>query len=107
VQVHLLARPTPAPIPVADASQQAAASVAAQTNASSEEPDHTTDDTAATPSRPDIASIEAPAPVAHATPSTADAPPNVDAIRFQQALLRHVARYQHYPKAARAGRLYG
>jgi protein TonB len=31
----------------------------------------------------------------------------VDAIQFQQALLRHVARYQRYPKAARSARLYG
>ena len=87
--------------------QPATASVAARTDASTEQPDHVVNDKVATSETSDLTPAEAAAPVARVTPSPADVPPNAAAIQFQQALLRHVARYQRYPKAARVARLYG
>jgi periplasmic protein TonB len=108
VQVHLLPRPDPAPIPVAAASQPDAASVASRTDVSVETSDSTVVDDAvlAPPTRP-ATPEETSAPSIRTTPSPMDAPPNSATVRFQQALFRHVARYQRYPNAARLGQLHG
>lgn len=108
VQVRLLPRPDPAPIPVAPVSPQIAASVASRTDASIDPSDFAnTKDLALTQPTRDATPAEAAAPSIRPTPSPADAPPSSAAIKFQQALLRHVARYQRYPNAARRGRLQG
>ncbi len=107
VQVHLLPRPTPAPIPVAPASEPATASVASRTDVPLDEPDPMSVDAAAMPPARASTPAETSVPSARPTPSPADAPPSSATVRFQQALLRHVARYQHYPNAARLGRLHG
>jgi len=108
VQVHLLPRPDPAPIPVAAASQPLAASVASRTDAPVDGSDHTAvDDMIVVPPARAPTQVEAPAPSIAPTTSPMDAPPSSTTVKFQQALLRHVARYQHYPNAARLGRLRG
>jgi protein TonB len=108
VQVHLLPRPDPAAIPVAAASQPVVGNVASRTDVPAEEPDPSTRDATAmvppatTPTETSAPSIE-PTP----SPSPSETAPNSAAIKFQQALLRHVARYEHYPNGARPGRLHG
>jgi protein TonB len=107
IQVHLLPRPAPAPIPVAESSQPTTASVAARADVSVDRPDRPTENVTTTPMTPDLPPRKASTPTDRPAPSLADAPPNAAAIRFQQVLLQHVARYQRYPKAARKARLYG
>jgi protein TonB len=105
VQVHLLPRPDPAAIPVV-ASQPIVGNVAGHTDVPIDEPDPATRDGATivpavtTPTETSAPSIEP-------TPSQLETAPNSTAIKFQQALLHHVARYQHYPNGARPGRLRG
>ncbi|WP_315833177.1 energy transducer TonB [Bradyrhizobium prioriisuperbiae] len=108
VQVRLLPRSDPAPIPVGLESPPIAASVANRTDVPIDPSDSTaiSDLTVTQPAR-DSTPAEIAAPSVRPTPSPADAPPSSAAIRFQQALLRHVARYQRYPNAARLGRLQG
>lgn len=106
VQVRLLPSPTPAPIPLAPASQPQTAALASRTDVTPENSDQVLDKTAATPAREPMPT-EPTVPSLRPAPSPADAPPNSVAAKFQQALLRHVARYQRYPSAARLGRLHG
>jgi protein TonB len=106
VQVRLLPSPSPAPIPVASVSQPPAATLASRTDLTPENSDPAADNTTAMSAREPVP-VEPTVPSLRPTPSAADAPPNSAAIKFQQALLRHVARYQRYPHAARLGRLRG
>lgn len=108
VQVHLLPRPDPAPIPVAQASEAIAASLANRTDVVVNDPDpRSVDDAAVSPSVPASTPAETSLPIIRSKPSAEDAPPSSATVKFQQALLRHVARYQHYPNSARVGRLRG
>jgi len=107
IQVHLLPRPAPAPIPVAESSQPATASVAALSDVSIDRPGRPTENVTTAPVTPDLPPAKASTPTYRPAPAPADVPPNAAVIRFQQALLHHVARYQRYPNAARAARLYG
>ncbi|WP_246801368.1 energy transducer TonB family protein [Bradyrhizobium genosp. L] len=106
VQVRLLPRPSPAPIPLASVSQPPAAALASKTDVSTDNSDSATDTSVSTPAQ-EPAPIETTVPSPRPAPSAADAPPNNVAIKFQQALLHHVARYKRYPSAARLGRLHG
>lgn len=106
VQVHLLPRPDPAPIPVAAASQPMVGNVAGRTDVPIDQPDPAARD-AATTVPAATTPTEMSAPSIEPTPSQLETAPNATAIKFQQALLRHVARYQHYPNGARPGRLHG
>jgi protein TonB len=81
VQVHLLPRPDFAPIAVAPVAHPVTNDVASRTDLSLKEPDPTTIDDP----------IQVPKVKAF---SPAEAPPNSAALKFRQALLRHVARYQ-------------
>ncbi|WP_407178607.1 energy transducer TonB [Bradyrhizobium sp. STM 3562] len=105
VQVRLLPRPGPEPVPVSEISPPSLARVAAQTDDAADRPDKPIEDAAVTPVPSAPAAAEAPAVISR--PVASDGPPNVAAIKFRQDLLRHVARYQRYPKAARRERLYG
>jgi protein TonB len=105
VQVHLVTRPGPEPVPVADTSQPAPARAAARTDGSVERPDRSADDAAETPVTATPSPAEAIAPISRSVRS--DGPPSAALLKFRQALLSHVARYQRYPKAARHDRLYG
>ena len=108
VQVHLIPRPDPADIPVVTSSQPVTTNVASLTDNQANESDRATpDDTATAPPAQMPLPVEAPAANIRPVPSSVSAPPNVATMKFQQALLRHIERYQHYPKAARLGRQQG
>ena len=105
VQVQLLPRPDPAPIPVA-AAPSVTGAVASRVDTPSKEPDPTpSDDPPVT--RQGKSFSPADTPPANATPAPASAPPSAATMKFQQALLRHIARYQRYPNAARSLHLEG
>ena len=97
VQVRLLPSPSPAPILVAPVSQPQIAPLASRTEASqdiSEPPlDNTTSPTALEP-----LPAGPTAPCLRPMPSSAGTPSNSVAIKFQQKLFRHVARYAVPPK---------
>ena len=107
VQVHLMARPGPeiVPVPLADTSPATAAHIAARSESSLDQSDRPAEDAAVAPVPPATTVKDVAAPINRAIPS--DGPPSATAAKFRQALLRHVARYQRYPKAARRDRLYG
>jgi periplasmic protein TonB len=107
VQVYLLSHPAPALIPLRPASQPTAASLASQTDLSVESPDRVSvDTTAVTPIR-ESAPMELSVLGFRSAPSPMEAPPTSAILRFQQVLLRHIARHQRYPNAARLARLRG
>jgi protein TonB len=108
VQVHLLPRPDPAPIAVDPASHSITDNVASRADVSSQEPDPTTsDDPVPVPRAKAVSPAEAPPSNIRPAPSPLSGPPSSAVIKFQQALLRHVARYQRYPNAARPLHLEG
>jgi protein TonB len=108
VQVHLLPRPDPAPIPIAVAPQSLKGEVAAHSDVQADQPEPTTPGEAvAIPPVPASSNVDAPSQSVRSAPFLASAPPNSAAMRFQQALLRHIARYRRYPNAARLERLRG
>jgi protein TonB len=101
VQVHLLPRPDSAPIAVASASHSITDTVASRADVSSQQPDPiATDDAVPVPKAKAFSPAELPPSDIMSAPSAVSGPASSAAIRFQQALLRHVARYQHYPRAA-------
>ena len=108
VAVRLLPTQSPASIPTAPVPRKSATTLASRTDASPNQPDEATADTTVRqPPREAVRPDEAPAPQLRPTSSPFAAPPSSASIRFQQALLRHVALYQRYPNAARLERLYG
>ncbi|MDE5457037.1 TonB family protein [Bradyrhizobium sp. CSA112] len=108
VQVHLLPRPDSAPIVTASASHSTTQAVASRTDTSLKEPDPATvDEPAPVPRARTFSSAEAPPSNILSAPSAVSGPASSAAIKFQQALMRHVAQYQRYPNAARALRLQG
>lgn len=103
VQVQLLPRPDPVPIAVAALPQPVTENIASRVDLSFKQPE------------PTISDEPLPAPRAR-TSAPEDAPPsNVmsavsgpassAAAKFQQTLLRHIARFQRYPSAAGSARL--
>jgi periplasmic protein TonB len=108
VTVRLLPEQAPAPIPTAPVSRKATANVASRTDVSPNEADQATADTTAPTEPPrELVPPEPPAPQLRPTSSPFGAPPSSASIRFQQAVLRHVALYYRYPKAAWPERLHG
>ena len=108
VQVHLLPRPDAAPIAVASAPQSITDNVASRADVSLKEPDPTTsDDPVPVPMAKAFSPAEAPPSIVRPAPSLVSGPASSAAIQFQQALFRHLARYQHYPNAARSLHLEG
>jgi protein TonB len=108
VQVHLLPRPDSAPIAIASVPQSITDNVVSRAEVSLKEPDPTTsDEPVPVPTAKAFAPAEAPPSMVRSAPAAVSGPASSAAIKFQQALLRHVARYQHYPNAARALRLEG
>jgi protein TonB len=108
VQVQLLPRPDAIPIAVAATPPSVTDNVVSRVDTPSKVPDPTPSDD---PPAVQQAKLSSPAdvlaPNVRAAPSTVSGPPSSAAIKFQQALLRHVARYQRYPSAARPLRLEG
>jgi protein TonB len=108
IQVRLLQTPEVTPMPVQAADQPISPSVGVR----SEQPrDHSEQDTAdVAPSPPAVAtaSIErAAAPNFSAIQEPVNSRPSNAAVRFQQTLMRHIARFQRYPGVARRDHLEG
>jgi protein TonB len=108
VQVHLLPRPDSPPIAVASVSRSITDNVASRSDVAAQQPDPAaSDDPVPVPTAKAFSPAEAPPSNISPAPAAVNGPPSSAAIKFQQALLRHVARYQRYPNAARALRLEG
>jgi periplasmic protein TonB len=108
VQVQLLPRPDSPPIAVAATSPTVTENVVSRVDTRSKDPDPTpSDDPPAVQQTKMPSPAEVPALNVRAAPSAVSGPPSSAAIKFQQALLRHVARYQRYPSAARPLHLEG
>jgi periplasmic protein TonB len=106
VQVHLLPRPDAAPIAMASVPHSNMENVVSRAEASLEKPEPTiSDDPLPTPKA--FSPGDAPPSNVMSAPSAMSGPADEVAAKFQQALLRHVARYQHYPNAARSLHLEG
>lgn len=106
VQVRLLPRPDPIPVPVAPATQSAAVSVPNPASGPTEAPAAIANQAlAALPS--EAPSVSEPAVPSASQQSSSDAAPNSATMEFRNALLRHIARFQRYPKAAEPKRLQG
>jgi len=104
VQVQVLPRPDPMPIPVPPASQPVPASLSSPTDTPSDRTDPVvTDDPTPAPPPRAAAPADASTPSVRPTRAPADASANTAALKFQQALLRHVARFKRYPGAAANG----
>lgn len=109
IQVRLLPAPDPAPLPLAATEAEVSASGLADTPAAqslSESSDAIEqDDFSISPAL--VKRRPASSPAVRTSPNASRrAAPDV-AMRFQQALLRHIARFQHYPALARAQGLEG
>jgi len=108
VQVHLLPRPDSVPIAVAPVSRPIAESVASRADTSLKEPDPTiSDNPVPVPRAKTFSSADTPPSNVMTPPSAVSGPASSAAVKFQQALLRHVSRYQRYPNAARSLHLQG
>jgi periplasmic protein TonB len=108
VAVRLLPAQTPTPIPTAPVPHRASANLASRSDVSPDEADQAAAGTTALTQPPrDVVPPEPPAPQLRPTSSPFGAPPSSASIRFQQAVLRHVALYYRYPKAAWPERLHG
>jgi protein TonB len=106
IEVHLLPRPDAAPIAVASVSRPVTENVASRADASLEQPEPAISDDPA-PKPKTFSPADAPPANVMSAPSAMSGPANDAAAKFQQALLRHVAQYQHYPSAARSRHLEG
>jgi protein TonB len=106
VQVHLLPRPDPLPAPVAPATQSAAISVPSPASDQIEVPAAVSNQTlAALPS--EAPSISQPAAPSTSPLSSKEVTPNSATLEFRNTMLRHIAKYQRYPKDAERRRLQG
>ncbi len=106
VQVHLLPRPDPIPIPIAPATQSAVVSVPNPTSGQTETPAAVANQTlAALPT--EAPTVSEPAVPSTSQPSSTDASSTPATLEFRNALLRHIARFQRYPRAAEPRRLQG
>ena len=101
VQVRLLRRPDAVPTIAASVSDSTTQTIASRADSSLNEPDPTpSDDPATVPRARTFAPAEAPPSNVLSSPSAVSEPATSAAVKFQQALLRHVAQYQRYPNAA-------
>jgi protein TonB len=106
VEVHLLPRPDPLPIPVNQAAQSAALTPPSPANGPTEAPASISNQaTAALPAEEPAAS-EPPMPSA-GLKATPDRVPNSAKLTFRTELLRRIAGFQRYPRAAEREHLQG
>ena len=106
VQVHLLPRPDPLPIPVNEASQSAAITRPSPTHGPTETPANVASQALAELPAEEPAASEPAFPSAglKAMPDTV---PNTAKMTFRSELLRHIARFQRYPRSAERQHLQG
>ena len=102
VLVHLVPRPDPALIPAPAPSQILSKSDTALAEPSHDEQDEASHAVPQATTSPELQKAPLPTVESHAT-----AAPSEAAVQFQQALLRHIGRYQRYPAAARQSHLQG
>ncbi len=105
VMVHLIPRSDPAPIPTSVPSPTTTKSIAALTPPAQDEQDE--EPAVAQPAPASIQPPQKTSPSTVESAATGAASPNRAAIQFQQALLRHIGRYQRYPGDARRNHLQG
>lgn len=106
VQVHLLPRPDPLPIPVNPAPQSSAITPPSPVAGSTETPASIANEALAALPTEETAPSDPPLPSA----GLKDAPepvPNNARVTFRTELARHIARFQRYPKAAERQHLQG
>lgn len=106
VQVHLLPRPDPLPIPVNSAVQSTAVVPPSPVRGSTEAPASLSSEILAALPTEDVAPSDPPLPSA----GLRDAPepvPNSARMTFRSELARHIARFQRYPKAGERQGLQG
>jgi periplasmic protein TonB len=105
VQVHLLPRPDPIPVLVSPATSSAV-SVPNPASSPTEAPAAIANQAlAALPS--EASAVSEPAAPSTSLQSSSDVAPNSATLEFSNALLRHIARFQRYPRAAEPKRLQG
>lgn len=108
MQVQLLPRAAAPTIPMPASAQSSADEVVSRADVTEAEPTPTSAEVAARPARiRAFEPAELPPPSISAMPAKLNGPANVAAIRFQQILLQHVARYQRYPNAGIGQKLEG
>jgi periplasmic protein TonB len=108
VQVQLLPRPDPLPIPVpATDSNVASTAAIAPAPANDQSDKASSEDQQVLAALPAETSAANPSPPNPSSAPASDAPPDLAALQFREALLRHISRYQRYPKAAEAKGLQG
>lgn len=107
VNVHLMPRPEPASIPAAPASRSTVVNNASRADTSVKEASPLSEDAVVIPHLKAYSPAEVPPVMAGLSSTDTGAAPDSAAVKFQQALLRHVARFQRYPNAARALNLQG
>jgi protein TonB len=106
VQVHLMPRSDATPV-FAQAPDSILDNLESREQAKPPSPDPAEADTTVAMSTATAAIPESSPSSMKSAPALLSGPPSSVAIKFQQALLRHVARFQRYPKAARAQGLQG
>jgi protein TonB len=108
IQVRLLQTPEATPVPLRAADQPASPSVGVQSEQPREPSEEKAEDVPPSPPALATASIERTAtPNVSAIQASRSNPPNNIAVKFQQALMRHIERFQRYPGAARRDHLVG
>lgn len=106
VQVHLLPRPDPLPIPVNETSQSAAITRPSPMHGPTETPAAVTNKALAELPAEEPAASEPAIPSA-GLKATPDPVPSSAKMTFRSELLRHIARFQRYPRAAERQHLQG
>jgi periplasmic protein TonB len=107
VQVRLLPRAAAVSIPIDPIPQPTTSASASRAQVVTDMADAAPDMAAPAPTKQALATDLLP-PQIRSAPAPIETPMGgATTAKFQQALLRHVARYQHYPKAAQAARLHG
>ena len=106
VEVHLLPRPDPMPIPLQQASQSATVAPPSPANGPTEAPAAISNQALAALPAEEAAASEPPMP-STGLKATADPAPSSAKVTFRTELLRHIARYQRYPRAAERQHLQG
>ena len=106
VQVHLLPRLDPLPIPVSPAPQSSAFAPPSPVSGPTETPASISDETFDTLPTEEAAASEPPLPSAGLR-DTAEAASKSARVTFRTELARHIARFQRYPKTAERQRLQG
>jgi protein TonB len=106
VEVHLLPRPDPVPIPINQASQSAATSPPSPANGPTETAAALSDQAVAALPSEEAAAAEPVVPSAIPKATTGSVP-NATTLAFKAELLRHIARFQRYPQAAERQHLRG